>query len=182
MQLYLNLVSRATGVKNYHSPATTSFIAEMRASVSSLPDLSDVGLSSAWSFRQGESQRSIPSNENQKHGCRNPNCLKPETAKTTFLGFGEDRRCTACYEYTRRSDDGEERGAKEVQRAIDLEKSKEEGCKNPNCLKPYMKGDVFTVGEDRRCNTCHVYRRDHDQTARTRELVEAAIAVQESKG
>lgn len=57
------------------------------------------------------------------------------------------------------------------------------GLQESELPEAVRKGEVFTgVGEDRRCITCHVYRRDHNQTDRPRELVEAAIAVRESKG
>jgi hypothetical protein len=54
LQAYLNVVEEAKDIKMWHRPAVSAFLGTMRASAASTPpDLSQFGLNTAWSLRQG---------------------------------------------------------------------------------------------------------------------------------
>lgn len=73
------------------------------------------------------------------------------------MGWGASRRCLLCYNYIhRRNNTGGvvcRAIASGLAKARALEASAAgEGCKNPACLKPYVKGkEFFGSGDARRC-------------------------------
>jgi hypothetical protein len=177
-QVYLNLVADTTEIKAYHRPAVSRFIADIREAIPGLPDFSDIGLNSAWSMMQGESQRLWSIRE--KDGCKNEACMAPETENGIFYGHGEQRRCNACYKHAFRNG-GQDRTAELVQASADRAAAQGQGCKNRFCNEPFEAGNVLVgVGEARRCNTCQVYRRTHG-VDRPKQLVDQARARRESR-
>ncbi|KAK4031822.1 hypothetical protein C8A01DRAFT_21022 [Parachaetomium inaequale] len=74
-----------------------------------------------------------------------------------FHGFGEERRCDACY-FSRIGNDGQERPSEEWYVVLQYPYTGMNGCGNPLCAAPEAAGTMFHgIGIYRRCNPCHQY-------------------------
>ncbi len=104
IQAYLDLVEEAKFAHNWHRPATSKLITEMRASTAFLPaaaNLKRLGLNAAWSLRQGGF---IVPKEILKQACavcgRLKNKMRLERAGDLF----GRRLCTTHYRAQQRED------------------------------------------------------------------------------
>ena len=118
-----------------------------------------------------------------KRGCQNPSCMAAEDDPIVkrFTGFGDNRRCEACYAFLRLKKRERPLNVVEAWRRREMEKPEKRekrehpphhhrtntpdnrrGCQNPSCMAaeddpivPRFKG----FGDNRRCLACYAFFR-----------------------
>ncbi|KAK0737895.1 hypothetical protein B0T18DRAFT_492024, partial [Schizothecium vesticola] len=108
---------------------------------------------------------------NMRMGCQNENCRAQEGSGRMHFE-GTDRRCTACYYYKKNTAKERPRHVVEKTNAKRAKMPKKEkvdlgGCRNEHCRRPESAGGLFSgKDENRRCDACYRYSRDHQGAER----------------